>query len=629
MITNIKKTWVYDLEVLPEIFTAYFIDKDTDDEKAFVISATRNDRKALFSFLHLEVNALIGYNCLHYDSQILEYLFKHPNAEPIELRAYSDLIINDPNHKPDVPEWKLKIEHLDLFRALSLSVKAKRTSLKWCEFMMDLENIEDMPDDKSDNWEEKLLIYNRNDVIATKKLYHKYYHEIELRKALTKSEGVKLINSTEPDMAKKLFLKYLSEATGISKSELQVLRTQRNLMKVKEIIFPYVKFESDIFNTVLKAFNALEMYPGQEFEFNINYQGIEINYGLGGLHAAPKNKLIETTDTHIIRTLDGASYYPHLSFKNGLCPAHLPKKEFLELYESLYQKRKLIPKKDPKNYILKIVINALYGLMNDEYSFVKDPLVGLAICINGQLLLSMLVEKITTAIPDSKVIMINTDGAEFLIPVGYEEIYFDICKWWEELTQIPLEHDVYAKMIIADVNNYISLTVDNKTKCKGKFEFQNIPLHKNKSHSIIPLAVYEYFINNTPIETTIHNHKNIFDFCAGVKSSKSEIKGKSKYVLYQVIKNELNKTNLSKTVRYFISKKGGYLIKEYEDGSTAQVEAPIWKGNKLMKEWKITYFNNSFKLDNFDDYNIDYSYYISKAREWIGAIEQKQQLKLL
>lgn len=48
-----------------------------------------------------------------------------------------------------------------------------------------------------------------------------------------------------------------------------------------------------------------------------------------------------------------------------------------------------------------------------------------------------------------------------------------------------------------------------------------------------------------------------------------------------------------------------------------------------MKEWKVTYFNKSYKEENFEDYCVDYSYYISKAREWIGALEQKDQLKLL
>jgi two-component SAPR family response regulator len=52
------------------------------------------------------------------------------------------------------------------------------------------------------------------------------------------------------------------------------------------------------------------------------------------------------------------------------------------------------------------------------------------------------------------------------------------------------------------------------------------------------------------------------------------------------------------------------------------------KGNKLIKEWKVTYFNNYYELP-IEEYNIDYSYYTSKAREIINNIENIQQLKLL
>jgi hypothetical protein len=240
-------------------------------------------------------------------------------------------------------------------------------------------------------------------------------------------------------------------------------------------------------------------------------------------------------------------------------------------------------------------------------------------------------------------------------------------------------------MIISDVNNYISIDTKGKSKTKGKFEFHgmdlgggkkfSLPLHKNKSHTIIPMAVYEYFVNNKPVEETVRNHTNIFDFCAGVRAKKSEGKGQSRYELHSIENEEktytkeekrrilrelgyeefyqkdfyklpnssnmagisiddfkprhnpLVKERLSKTVRYFISKKGKYLMKLYEDGSISHVEAPL-KVSKIQKEWKVTYFNKAFKLDNIEEYDIDYSYYIYYAKKWISDIEIKEQLTL-
>lgn len=625
-----KKIWIYDLETL-NIFTATFIDRDSDETRVFVLSNTRNDIPLLFKFLSEEVKGLIGYNCITFDAQILEFLYRNPRATAEQIRVYATIITsNNDNRRPDVPEWRLRIPHLDLFRALSLSVKAKRTGLKWCEYGMDLDNIEDMPSQgEGDNWEEKVLSYNLNDVIATKELYIRHKKDIELRIALTNREGINLMNSSEPDMSKKIFSKYLSRAMKIPESDLRSMSTNRLLVPVKDIILPYVEFKSDILNMVKKEFEKLELYEADKPEFNIKFGGTDITYALGGIHGSAKNKIVESDDNYIIKSCDVASFYPNLAIRNKLHPEHIPQEVFCNLYESLYDERKIIPKSDPRNYILKITLNAVYGLSNDKFSFLRDRQFTLAICINGQLLLSMLFEKIILEIPDSKLIMCNTDGFEILLPRKYEDKYYQLCKEWETLTKLKLEFVDYSKMIISDVNNYIAIyqDIEKEPKCKGKYEFKNIPLHKNKSHAIIAKAIFEYYVNEKPIEETIRNHKNIFDFCAGVKASWSPERGTSHYELHHIEGSEVVKTKLSKTVRYFVSKSNQYLFKCYNDNSIEHVEAPNRKG-AIKKDWRVTYFNKAYYPEDFNDYNIDYSYYISKARQWIVNIGDKVQYEL-
>lgn len=145
-----KKIYVYDIECFYNIFTATFIDKDSDDVRVFVIYKDRDDRQALFKFLDNEVQGLVGYNCINYDSQILEFLFRNKQVTTQELRNYSDLIINSEDRKLDVPEWKLRIPHLDVYKIHHFDNKNRRTSLKWCEFSLDMPNIEDMPETKND-----------------------------------------------------------------------------------------------------------------------------------------------------------------------------------------------------------------------------------------------------------------------------------------------------------------------------------------------------------------------------------------------------------------------------------------------------------------------------------------------
>ena len=46
---------------------------------------------------------------------------------------------------------------------------------------------------------------------------------------------------------------------------------------------------------------------------------------------------------------DVTSFYPMLAIKNGWSPAHLPSREFCELYQWFFDERKKIPKSNPMN----------------------------------------------------------------------------------------------------------------------------------------------------------------------------------------------------------------------------------------------------------------------------------------
>lgn len=354
------RIWVYDIECFYNCFTATFIDKDSDETRVFVIYKDIDQRKQLFEFLRTEVQGLIGFNCNSYDYQVLEYFMQHPTCSTAMLRTYSDRITSVNQSMMDVPEHMFKIPHLDLFHALSLSTKSKRTGLKWTEYMIDFHNIEDMPEVKNeDNFLDLLLSYNKNDVEATKALYYKYKYEVELRQALSKIEGISLINSTEPNMAKKIFGKHLSEAMGISMFELSRLGTDRDEVCFEDIILPYISFESDILKQVLNRFKK-DCYTTFK-SFDVAYAGIVHNFGLGGLHSFGSPGVHKSDDNYVIKSIDVKSYYPNLIIRNKFCPEHIPAHIFHELYEGYYNQRINIPKSDPRNYIFKILLNSTYG----------------------------------------------------------------------------------------------------------------------------------------------------------------------------------------------------------------------------------------------------------------------------
>ena len=266
---------------------------------------------------------------------------------------------------------------------------------------------------------EEIIKYCINDVKSTKQIMHLSKEQINLRRSLSEEYDIDLFSASEPRIAKDLFLHFLSNDTGIKKWELKQLRTSREQIIFKDIILPYISFETATFQNLLKKFQDVILYPGQTkggFKYSAQYKGIKTDYGLGGIHGARESRVYNSTDDMIIMTSDVVSFYPNLAIRNKWAPAHLPKEAFCNQYEWFFEERKKIPKKDPKNYVYKIVLNSTYGLSNDENSFLYDPQFTMRITINGQLSLTMLYEMICEGIPGAIPLMQNTDGLETMIP---------------------------------------------------------------------------------------------------------------------------------------------------------------------------------------------------------------------
>jgi hypothetical protein len=155
-----------------------------------------------------------------------------------------------------------------------------------------------------------------------------------------------------------------------------------------------------------------------------------------------------------------------------------------------------------------------------------------------------------------------------------------------------------------------------KYKCKGRFEFEDLALHKNKSFLIISKAIFNYFVNDIPPEKYLVENRNIFDYCGGVK-----IKGDWEFRETAVVNGEIRQRILQKTIRYYISNQGGKIVKvNKSDGREIQLESGRW----MQKDFSF------YQEKPWADYNIDDDYYLERIYREIHNVQPKesQQLKL-
>jgi len=633
-----KRThWVMDYETLSNCFVAVFIDYKSDNKEVFVIHSLQNDFQKFLEFLHRNINQNewhISFNGLAFDAQITQYILENQEyllslsgqaiAQWIYAKAQDTIERKNLGEFLEFREKDISIKQIDVFKLNHWDNRAKSSSLKWIQFSMDWYNLQDMPISHTTMILRKdqileIISYCINDVKSTKQIMQLSADQIRLRKTLTDEYDINLYSASEPRISKELFLHFLSKATGYSKWDLKNSRTKRGDIKVKNLILPYVKFDTPEFDSIRQKFESLVINPEETknaFHYSLTHKLVTTDFGLGGLHGARRSGIYEEDENMLIMSSDVVSFYPNLAIVNKWAPAHIPKDAFCNQYEWFFKERKKIPKSDPRNYVYKIILNSTYGLSNDKNAFLYDPQLTMSITINGQLSLLMLYEMISTRIPSSVPLMQNTDGLEMMIPVNDKELYLEICEEWEKITKLQLEHDTYKKVILADVNNYIGVFSNGKTKCKGRFEFENLMLHKNKSFLIIRKAIYNYFINNTPIEETVRNSRNIFDFCGAVKAKRGW-----HFTETCFINNERVDNVLQKTVRYYVSKPGCKILKNHNDGREIQVEAGRWLQTVYNKHEEIPW----------DEYNIDYQFYIQKVNKELENIlhtMEDSQLKL-
>lgn len=610
--------WIMDYETLSNCFVAVFKHYKTDETHIFSVCKLQNDYEKFIEFLKQNIENKewhISYNGLAFDAQITHNIIKdHENlklmdgesiAEEIYAYAQSCIDRSNKNEFQEFPEWHMSIKQIDVYKLNHWDNMAKRSSLKWIQYSMDWDNMVDMPLPHDTNVTTKqqldmIVSYCINDVDSTKEIFNQCKPLIALRKNLTDQYNVNLYSASEPRISKELFAYYLGKELGIPKYELKKLRTYRNVIKVKDIILDYIEFATPEFNNLLDKFKTVEINPNFTkggFKYSVIYKEVKTDFGLGGAHGCNKPGVYESDEDNIIMSSDVASFYPNLAIKNKIAPAHLDKKAFCDLYEWFFTERKKIPKSNPMNYVYKIILNSTYGLSNDKNSFLYDPQFTMFITINGQLTLMMLYEMICEAIPEAIPLMQNTDGVETVIPRSKKQIYLDVCKKWEEITSLSLDHGTYSKLILADVNNYIAVDEDGKSKCKGRFEFEGLALHKNKSKLIIPKALHAYFVDGTLPEETLKNNNNILDYCIGGKS-----KGNWQQVARSIQHNEPVEYKLQKINRYYISNSGCKIIKvNKKDRREIQLEAGRWMQTIMNdiehKEWTLYDINEKYYLD--------------------------------
>ena len=654
MIIRGKIVYVYDIEVFQNIFHCSVKNTETNNIYKFEISERKNQLRELVKFfkqvdkyitwgdyyttnINIPANVIFcGYNNLHYDNPIINYIIEYEdklmqyNIPTIcsSIFNLSKTITTSSEDNIDAwKHWKYQI-WFDTFDILTMLYSNKlRVGLKEIQVTMQYPNVQEFVCD----WTKPLPLedfdsmidYNINDIESTSELLNRCKKDVDLRIAIEDEYGVRVLSKDGVNIGMKILTQKYLEKTGLTWQDIKDLRSPMSVIPLKDVILPFIKYDSPILQRVLDDMKNQIVSPGRKgYENKFVFNNLRYSVGVGGIHSVNSPEIIIPRDDEMLIDIDVASLYPSMLIEYEFYPKHLGK-EFLEVYKQIKDER--IEAKHNgdkvKNETLKLALNGLSGNLQNEHNFCYSPFAVMQIRINGQLLLLMLAEKLTQI--GCRIVQANTDGLFVLLKKDAYSKVNSICREWEQLTKLTLEEDRFKAMYQYAINDYFAITEDNKVKEKGMF-ITAVKLGKGLTPKIIPKAIISFFKDGIPVEDTIKNCTDIRDFLMSEKT------GKQWHVEY--MNEEQQRTN-----RFYASTNGGYLWKwkdtGHKEGEIITYTEP-YVGEHKYKASARQYQNmltasgvtllNKFDDKPIEERKINYRYYIMEAYKIIRDLKPLQ-----
>lgn len=476
-----RRVWVYDCEVFPDAFLCLL--SDGREWRRF----DERELPALARFVTDDGIALAGYNSAAFDDHLLARVVARPDIAMADLARFAQGLISDERERmrePAVRAWGCSI---DLFQLLggrgSLKEWACRlghADVAECPVPFD----QPLPPDRRADVE----AYCRVDVEVTLHLLRSRWRLLELREMLRRrfELDARVYALSEAALAQHAFLSLHARRGGQAAAQVrQAARTHANntarAFAVAPLLSSRVAFATAPFQELHERLRGASLAAMDEegAVWALSARGVDLGsvalagttiaLGTGGLHSVDRPGVYDASDEVAIIDLDVTSYYPSLMIHERIHPPQLGP-SFTEDLARLRAERIAAKRAGDKASAdaLKIVINSVYGKLNDRFSPLRSLPDAHRVTLNGQLFLLMLIEGLHEA--GAEILSANTDGVTVRAVGRTVQARVDaVAAGWCERTALELERTAYTRLCRRDVNSYIALAADGSVKSRGAF----------------------------------------------------------------------------------------------------------------------------------------------------------------
>ena len=580
--------YTYDVECFKHDFIVVFKDKKTGDYAVF-----HNDNEGVRDFITDDA-IYCGFNSKGYDQYIIKAICS--NFSPEEVKQVNDWIIsgNQGWKCPLLNGIYFKFNNVDIFDDVQkgLSLKAIEGHLG-----MNIEETDvDFNLDRPLTTEEILLTikYCKHDVDATEKLTELRKDYLQTKLNLSKRANIDTVKALSSTNAK---------LTALMLNAQKVDRTDG-----REYVIPDEVDQSLIPDKVLTFFDTIHDMSIPDDELfstccNVTIGNMPCKYAWGGVHGSLTGFHAKAQGTRVIQNRDVSSLYPSLIEEYNYLSRNVPNPQlFYDIKKDRIHAKHIGDKQTATD--LKLPLNTVSGAQENQYNDLYDPLPTRSLRISGQLFLTMLSTKLLAECKTIELYNLNTDGLMYEVDASELPLVDKICKEWEQTTRFELEIDDISEVWIKDVNNLLLIKTNGEVKTVGGYLNYGISVKGawaiNNNMTIVKKALIKYFTENIPVEQTINNCNDIFEFQIIAKAG---AKYKEAYHLVDGEKIPVQKVN---RIYATADERYGKIYKvKAENDMTAKIES--------LPEHCIIDNDNKLTIDK-----VDKTFYIKLAKKRIN-----------
>lgn len=498
-----------DVESFPNAFIVCCLRFSDGLRAAFEVSHRSTKGSATLLSRILKASTIVTFNGATYDLPMIHNAFK--GRSPADLKSLSDRIIKSGMRRWDVERehGTLRgVDHIDLLEP-NPSI---RQGLKTLHGRLHGRMLVDLPFEPDRVLSPReincLTLYCFNDLEATKELWSAMAEPLALRVTLGAEHGADFRSRSDAQMGESIVLRAVEKATG--RRAAKAIYDERSFRyKPPE----FMTFDTPSLHELLDRIATSDLrtmgdkivgFDGADVEIN----GRSYRIGIGGLHSTEEQQAVLADDDYAVEDIDVASEYPHIILRLGLYPLALGP-AFLDVYGTMIKDRLAAKSAGLKAKAegFKTALNGTWGKTGSLYSPLYAPQITVGVTLTGQLSLLMLIERCEAV--GARVMSANTDGVLLRYRKESLPIVDKIVKDWEGCTGFQAERTPYTAVYSRDVNTYIAIKPDGKTKRKGPisdpWEENDLrgQLSKNPQMTILSRACVSLARDKIPLEATV------------------------------------------------------------------------------------------------------------------------------